>query len=52
MRSYGFQIDDDIWVIHTFQKKSKSEIKTPKQEIDMVQERLRISTNTNMELRP
>ena len=38
---YALQIDDDIWVIHAFQKKSKSGIKTPKPDIDLVQERLR-----------
>lgn len=38
---YALQIDTDIWVIHAFQKKSKSGIKTPKQEIDLIQTRLR-----------
>ena len=38
---YALQIDDDIWVIHAFQKKSKSGIKTPKQDINLVQERWR-----------
>src|ERR1700722_319281 len=38
---YALQIGDDIWVIHAFQKKSKSGIKTPKQEIDLIHERLR-----------
>jgi phage-related protein len=38
---YALQIDDDIWVIHAFQKKSKSGIKTPKPEIDLIRERLR-----------
>jgi phage-related protein len=38
---YALQIDTDIWVIHAFQKKSKSGIKTPKQEIELVQERLK-----------
>lgn len=38
---YALQIDDDIWVIHAFQKKSKSGIKTPKQEIDLSHERLK-----------
>ncbi len=38
---YALQIDDDIWVIHAFQKKSKSGIKTPKQEIDLIHERLK-----------
>ncbi len=38
---YALQIDDDIWVVHAFQKKSKSGIKTPKHEIDLIQERLK-----------
>jgi phage-related protein len=31
----------DVWVIHAFQKKSKSGIKTPKQELDLIDTRLR-----------
>jgi phage-related protein len=38
---YALQIGDDIWVIHAFQKKSKSGIKTPKQEIDLIRDRLK-----------
>src|ERR1019366_2959130 len=38
---YALQIDIDIWVIHAFQKKSKAGIATPKQEIDLVKERLK-----------
>ena len=38
---YALQIDADIWVIHAFQKKSKTGIRTPKQEIDLVNERLK-----------
>jgi phage-related protein len=38
---YALQIGDDIWVIHAFQKKSKTGIKTPKQEIDLIHERLK-----------
>jgi phage-related protein len=38
---YALQIGDDIWVIHAFQKKSKSGIKTPKQEVDLIRERLK-----------
>ena len=38
---YALQIDDDIWVVHAFQKKSKSGIKTPKLDIDLIHERLR-----------
>lgn len=38
---YAVQIGEDIWVIHAFQKKSTQGIKTPKREIDLVQERLK-----------
>jgi len=38
---YTLQIDDDIWVLHAFQKKSKTGIKTPKAEIDLIHERLK-----------
>jgi phage-related protein len=37
----ALQIDDDIWVVHAFQKKSKSGIKTPKMEIDLIRDRLK-----------
>lgn len=38
---YAVQIADEIWVIHAFQKKSKTGIKTPKPEVDVIRERLR-----------
>ena len=38
---YAVQIGPDIWVIHAFQKKSKSGIKTPKLEADLVRDRLK-----------
>jgi phage-related protein len=38
---YALQIGSDIWVIHAFQKKSKSGIKTPKPDIDLIEERLK-----------
>ncbi len=38
---YAVQIGSDLWVIHAFQKKSTSGIKTPQHEIDVVRERLR-----------
>lgn len=38
---YALRIDDDIWVIHAFQKKSKTGIKTPKEEIAKVEERIK-----------
>ena len=38
---YAVKIDTDIWVIHAFQKKSKSGIKTPQSEVDLISERLK-----------
>jgi phage-related protein len=38
---YALQIAANIWVIHAFQKKSKSGTKTPQHEIELVQSRLR-----------
>jgi phage-related protein len=38
---YAVKIDADVWVIHAFQKKSKSGIKTPRMEVDLVHDRLK-----------
>ncbi len=38
---YALKLADAIWVIHAFQKKSKRGIATPKQDIDLIQERLK-----------
>jgi phage-related protein len=38
---YAVQVGEAIWVIHAFQKKSKTGIKTPQPEIDVVRERLK-----------
>lgn len=38
---YTINIDTDIWLIHDFQKKSKSGIKTPQMEVDLINERLK-----------
>ena len=38
---YAVQIGADVWVLHAFQKKSKSGIATPKAEIDLIAERLK-----------
>jgi phage-related protein len=38
---YALQIDADVWVIHAFQKKSKTEIKTPRAEVELIAERLK-----------
>jgi phage-related protein len=38
---YLLQIGPDIWVVHAFQKKSKTGIATPRMEIDLVKERIK-----------
>ena len=38
---YAVQIGSDIWVLHAFQKKSKTGIKTPQTDIDIIGERLK-----------
>lgn len=38
---YAVQLAADIWVVHAFQKKSTTGIKTPKREIDLILERLK-----------
>jgi hypothetical protein len=38
---YAVKVDADIWVIHAFQKKSKSGIKTPQMEVDLIRDRLK-----------
>ena len=37
---YAVLLGPDVWVIHAFQKKSKSGIRTPKAEVDLIHERL------------
>ena len=38
---YAAPFADEIWVIHAFQKKSKSGIKTPRMEVDLIRDRLK-----------
>ena len=38
---YALQLDEDIWVLHALEKKSKTGIKTPKREIDLIRERIK-----------
>lgn len=38
---YALQIENDIWVVHAFQKKSTRGIKTPQREIELIKERLK-----------
>lgn len=38
---YAIRIGEDVWVLHAFQKKAKTGVKTPKAEIDLIEERLK-----------
>jgi len=38
---YAVKIGADVWVIHAFQKKSKTGIKTPQMDIAIIRERLK-----------
>lgn len=38
---YAVQLGAAVWVIHAFQKKSTRGIKTPKREIDLIQDRIK-----------
>lgn len=38
---YVVQIGSDLWVIHAFQKKSTRGVKTPKNEIELIRDRIR-----------
>jgi len=38
---YAVQFRDQVWVVHAFQKKSKTGIKTPQAEVDVIRERIR-----------
>ena len=38
---YGLRIGEDIWVVHAFKKKSKTGIKTPKDDVDLIKNRIK-----------
>ena len=40
---YTVKIDENIYVLHCFQKTSKRGIETPKQEIDLIRDRLKMA---------
>jgi len=40
---YVTNIGDLVYVLHCFKKKSKSGIKTPKEDIDLIRQRLRLA---------
>jgi phage-related protein len=42
---YTVRFSDAVYVLHVFQKKSKQGIATPKHEIDLIHDRLRLAQN-------
>ncbi len=38
---YTVQLGEDIWVVHSFQKKAAKGLKTPHREIDLIKDRLK-----------
>ena len=38
---YAVQLDEAIWVVHAFQKKSSKGIKTPQKDIDLIKARIK-----------
>ncbi len=38
---YAVQLSNEIWVVHAFQKKSTTGIKTPRREIELIRNRLK-----------
>lgn len=48
---YAVKIGDVIYILHCFQKKSKKGIATPKQEIDLIKQRLKDAKQIEKERR-
>lgn len=48
---YTVQFEEAVYVLHAFQKKSKCGIKTPKQEMDLVESRLKWAEQKHRESR-
>ncbi|MBC8549267.1 MAG: type II toxin-antitoxin system RelE/ParE family toxin [Candidatus Brocadiales bacterium] len=40
---YAYKLGENIYVLHSFKKKSKKGIKTPKEEIEVTKQRLKIA---------
>ena len=46
---YALLIDVDVWVLHAFQKKSKSGIKTPREDSQLIESRLSLAERHHAE---
>ena len=48
---YAVQIGRSLYVLHAFQKKAKTGIKTPKKEVELIQRRYRMAVELEKETR-
>lgn len=48
---YAVQLDDAVWVVHSFQKKSTKGIKTPGRELKLIRDRIKQLKNMLKESR-
>jgi phage-related protein len=48
---YSVKFEGAVFVLHVFQKKSKSGIATPKPDIDIIRERLKVAEKVSQEMR-
>lgn len=48
---YTIKFREAVFVLHVFQKKSKSGIATPKPDLDIIRERLRVAEKLSLEMR-
>jgi len=49
--AYTVKFKEAVFVLHVFQKKSKSGISTPKPEMDIIRERLKVAEKLSQEMR-
>ncbi|HET9404245.1 MAG TPA: type II toxin-antitoxin system RelE/ParE family toxin [Burkholderiales bacterium] len=48
---YTVRFEERVFVLHVFQKKSKTGIATPKKDMDLIRERLKVATRRAKELK-
>ena len=49
--AYSVKFKEAVFVLHVFQKKSKSGISTPKPDMDIIRERLKVAEKLSQEMR-
>jgi len=49
--AYTVKFKEEVFVLHVFQKKSKSGIATPKPDMDIIRERLKVAEKLSQEMR-